>query len=85
MPMREHAHPRTDSDGEPGTWLAASAGGKQRDLLDSGIGCSASPGQPGKCGREHASGSERSGEGEPRVVALACEPRLVRPLCPPLS
>ena len=41
--MREHPHPRTDSDREPGTRLAASAGGKQRDLLDSGIGCSASP------------------------------------------
>ena len=28
--MREHPHPRTDSDREPGTRLAASAGGKQR-------------------------------------------------------
>ena len=83
--MREHPHPRTDFDGEPGTRLAASAGGKQRDLRDLGLAKVASPGQPGKCGRAHASGSERSGEGEPRVVARACEPRLVRPLCPPLS
>ena len=28
--MREHPHPRTDSDREPRTRLAASAGGKQR-------------------------------------------------------
>ena len=83
--MREHPHPRTDSERESATWLAASAGGKQRDLLDSGVGLGTSPGQPGECGREHACGPQRSGEGGLRVVARASGPRLVRPLYPPLS